>query len=399
MAPHEMNTEGTLVWAAPGPSASRPIVETAAHELNLVVRFCAYKELLELVRTERCQVACIELGIDVHPGLTLLKSVSERMPRLTTVVASSDASVSMIRGVLEGGAADFLSLPLNPQELSKTLIKLSQTAMKGAASRGQTAGTVITVCGARGGLGATTIAVNLAVRFAALAPAGAALVDLDLQRGDVAAFLNLTPMQSLSAIAAAKGDVDSILLATALTRHRSGVFVLPAPLQIEEADSITHEAVSVALNLLRSQFRYTVVDTARTITSTTVAAFEQSHRILVLTDLSVPGVRAAGRVVELLGRLNIPSQRVELVVTQVVPGPVSLKDAVRAIGKEPLHIVPRDEIAARDAMNEGMPLNGKPGGLPHSIRELASKVADVRDGNKPKREPLWQRLFTKERPT
>ena len=117
------------------------------------------------------------------------------------------------------------------------------------------------------------------------------------------------------------------------------------------------------------------------------------------SNLSVPGVRAAGRVVELLGRLNIPSQRVELVVTQVVPGPVSLKDAVRAIGKEPLHIVPRDEIAARDAMNEGMPLNGKPGGLPHSIRELASKVADVRDGNKPKREPLWQRLFTKERPT
>src|SRR5437867_109502 len=156
MAPHEMNTEGTLVWAAPGSSASRPIVETAASELNLAVHFCAYKELLELLRTERCHVACIELGFDVHPGLTLLKSVSERMPRLTTVVASSDASVSMIRGVLEGGAADFLSLPLNPQELSKTLIKLSQTAMKSAASRGKTAGTVITVCGARGGLGATT---------------------------------------------------------------------------------------------------------------------------------------------------------------------------------------------------------------------------------------------------
>ena len=86
-------------------------------------------------------------------------------------------------------------------------------------------------------------------------------------------------------------------------------------------------------------------------------------------------------------------------MTQVVPGPVSLKDAIRAIGKEPLHVIPRDEIAAHDAMNEGMPLNGKPGGLPHSIRELASKVADVRDGNKPKRGPLWQRLFTKERPT
>src|SRR5437762_620531 len=147
MAPHEMNTEGTLVWAAPGPSASRPIVETAAHELNLVVRFCAYKELLELLRTERCHVACIELGFDVHPGLTLLKSVSERMPRLTTVVASSDASVSMIRGVLEAGAADFPSLPLNPPEPNKALITLSQTALNRPSARGHAACHIITVCG------------------------------------------------------------------------------------------------------------------------------------------------------------------------------------------------------------------------------------------------------------
>ncbi|TMB09257.1 MAG: MinD/ParA family protein, partial [Deltaproteobacteria bacterium] len=151
-----------LIWAAPGPSTSRQLVETAARELKLAVRFCTYKELLDLLHTERCHVACIELGFDAHPGLTLLKSVVERMPRLTTVVASNDTSVSMIRAVLEAGAADFLSLPLTPQELNKALIKLSQTALKGPSARGQAAGTIITVCGARGGLGATTLAVNLA---------------------------------------------------------------------------------------------------------------------------------------------------------------------------------------------------------------------------------------------
>src|SRR6059058_4476623 len=273
MAPHEMNTEGTLVWAAPGSSASRPIVETAASELNLAVHFCAYKELLELLRTERCHVACIELGFDVHPGLTLLKSVSERMPRLTTVVASSD---SMIRGVLEGGAADFLSLPLNPQELSKTLIKLSQTAMKSAASRGQTAGTVITVCGARGGLGATTLAVNLAFSLTTVSRADVALVDLDLQRGDVSAFLNLTPLNSIATIAEAKGPVDDIFLAGTLTRHPRGVFVLPAPTQAEEADAVGHDHVELTLQLLRTQFPHTVVDTPRTLTGAMLAALEQS---------------------------------------------------------------------------------------------------------------------------
>jgi len=392
------DTEGTLLWISDDPARARAVVGAAAREFNLELRLSDHEGVSRLTRAGDFNIVGIELGANAAPALAMIKALAELTPGLAIFAASEDASVATMRAALHAGASDFLSLPLTLPDLHKALIRATQTGIGAGAVRGAT-GDVITVCGARGGLGATTIAVNLAVRFAALAPAGAALVDLDLQRGDVAAFLNLTPMQSVSAIAAAKGDVDSILLATALTRHRSGVFVLPAPLQIEEADSITHETVSVAINLLRSQFRYTVVDTARTITSTTVAAFEQSHRILVLTDLSVPGVRAAGRIVQLLGRLNVPSQRVELLVTQVVPGPVSLKDAIRAIGKEPLHVIPRDEIAARDAMNEGMPLNGKPGGLPHSIRELASKVADIRDGQKPKRGPLWQRLFTKERPT
>src|SRR5436190_23779341 len=100
-----------LIWAAPGPSASRQLVETAARELKLAVLFCTYKELLDLLHTERCHVACIELGFDAHPGLTLLTSVGERMPRLTTVVGSNDTSVSIILVVLEASAADFLSLP------------------------------------------------------------------------------------------------------------------------------------------------------------------------------------------------------------------------------------------------------------------------------------------------
>src|SRR5207247_8953748 len=119
----------------PGSSASRRLVATAARELRLAVRFCTYKELLDLLHTERCHVACIEFGFDAHPGLTLLKNVFERMPRLTSVVASNDASVSMIRTVLEAGAADFFSLPLNPQSLNKGLIHFSKTALRGPSQR------------------------------------------------------------------------------------------------------------------------------------------------------------------------------------------------------------------------------------------------------------------------
>jgi len=143
MVIHEMSAEGVLVWAAPEASACREIVGPAARELKLGVRFCTHREVFERLHAERASVVCIEFGYDPHPGLALLKQVVERMPRLTTLVASSDTSVAMIRSVLEAGAADFLTLPLNPQELSKTLIKLSQTAMK-SPTRGQD-GNIITV--------------------------------------------------------------------------------------------------------------------------------------------------------------------------------------------------------------------------------------------------------------
>ncbi len=197
---------------------------------------------------------------------------------------------------------------------------------------------------------------NLAVRIGSVADASVALVDLDLQRGDVAAFLNLTPLQSIATISAARSEVDEIFLHGTMTRHPSGVHVLPAPVQIEEADIVSQEDVVLVLDLLRTQFRYAVVDTPRTINGPCLAALENADRVLVLTDLSVPGVRAAQRTVELFARLSVPSTRVELLVTDSAGGPVALKDAVRAIGKEPLLIIPRDESAAREAMNAGAPV-------------------------------------------
>jgi DNA-binding NarL/FixJ family response regulator len=128
-----MSSEGTLVWAAQGPSANQAVVEAAARDLDLGVRFSTHAELLERLRNERCNVVCIEFGYDAHPGLALLKQVVERMPRLTIVVASNDASVAMIRAVLEAGAADFPAAQRPGAE--QGLHKLSQTANGPSARR------------------------------------------------------------------------------------------------------------------------------------------------------------------------------------------------------------------------------------------------------------------------
>jgi pilus assembly protein CpaE len=383
--------DGTIFWVTPDGNGSRDAIQQIAGEFNLAVRWCGFGELFNQLQMGRCRLVTVEFGNKPDEALLLLKQLRERAPHVVAVAASADSSVQTLRAALRAGASDFLSLPLDEKELNKVLIKLTQ----GSSARiaGDVLGQVITFCGARGGLGVTTLAVNVAARLAVRAESGVVLVDLDLQRGDVAAFLNLSPTQSLAAVATARGEVDALFLQDLLTRHPSGVFVLPAPPQMEEADAVGHPEVDLALRLLRSQFGYVLIDTARSITGATLAALEHSDRILLLTDLSVPGVRAARRMVELLGRLNVPTERVELLVAQSVRGPVLMADAIRAIGKEPLMTIARDQATASDLMNAGTPLNGvRQTALAGSIDELTAKL--MGDRSAVEAEPgLLQRFF------
>jgi len=389
----QQEARGTLLWAADA-DTSRESIQAAALQFGINAYFCTLAEVQARVRASRCDLVGIELGMEPRAGLATLKEVHERLPRLAIIAAAQDSSMAIIRAALESGASDFLSLPLAPQELQKALIKFTQLNL--ARTKRAAVGEVITVCAARGGLGATTLSVNLAVRLTALTGAEVGLVDLDLQRGDVAAFLNLTPSQSLAAVSAARGEVDEIFMHGILTRHTSGVFVLPAPQRMEEADLIGHDDVKLALDVLRTQFRYTVVDTPRTITPATLAAIEDADRVLVLSDLSVPGVRAAQRTVDLLKRMNMPLERVGLIITHAVPGPVELKEATRTIGREPMLVIPRDEAASK-AMNTGAPLNGgRQTGLALAIAELAGRLGAGGLESKAPRANRFRRIFTKE---
>lgn len=388
-------TAGIIAWVSEHDALMHgPLMETAAR-FDLEVLFCRPAEAAtQVLRGDRCVLVVVELDSEPVSALRLLKEIRERARRVAVFAASSDTGEDMMRAALEAGATEVLSLPLEPQELNKALLKLTHLKHTVTAPAAQP-GEVFTVYGARGGIGTTTLAVNLAVQIGALARSQVALVDLDLQRGDVAAFLNLTPLQSIATIAEARSEVDEIFLHGTMTRHPSGVHVLPAPVQIEAADVVTQEDVLLAFDLLRPQFRYTIVDTPRTITSTTLSALEISDRILVLADLSVPGVRAAQRAVELFGRLGLPAQTVALLLMET-PGRVQIKDAVQAIGKEPLLVIPRDEAAAREAMNAGTPLNGaKPSRLAVSVGELARKLVGAGHQLAPKRR-LLHRIFTRE---
>lgn len=391
MAP---DTDGKILWATYDESGAGKLVAAVAAELGLTAQICTPREVFEILRPAKFDLVGIEIGTESREGIALTRQIHDRFPRLTVVAALPETGVATLRAALEAGASDIISVPISQHELQKTLIKLRQSKARDAESRG-VAGDVTVVYGARGGLGATTTAVNLAVQLASLTATSVALADLDLQRGDIATFLNLSHIESIASIASSTSEVDEIFLHGTLTRHASGISILPAPQQIEEADSVGHDEVKLALRLLRTQFRHTVVDTPRTITGSTVAAFELADHILLLTDLSIPSMRAARRFLDLLERLSIGTSRVDVVVTELVRGPVEMKDVTRSLAKEPLGTLPRDDVGAAQAMNSGSPLaNGKSSGLAPAIQALAAKLAGVQQSGA--KSSFLRRIFAKE---
>lgn len=379
------------MWATADPAADRMALETAAAAYELQVQVCAPTEIATVLRTSNDLIG-IELGAEPGDGLAAIRDLHGRVPGAPIIAASRDGGVELVRAAMQAGACDVLSLPLVTAEIHKTLLRLTAAATPVAAAP-RTSGQVITVYGVRGGLGATTVAVNLGCKLASATGAESAIVDLDVQRGDVAAFVNLVPVHSLASLATAPGDIDDVYLASAITRHSSGVSVLAAPPTLEEAELVSDREVELALRLLRTRFAYTVVDTPRVIGNTVLAAFEDSDRIFVLTDLSVPSVRAARRVFELLTRLEGASERAELLITEIVPGPLDVKKAVQVIGQQPYAIIPRDDSAG-SAMNDGVPLNGRPTRLALALDGLARRIAGVEHGQKQGRR-LLSRIFPK----
>jgi len=384
----------TLLWAVPDESPSQADIVSAARECDLTVRFCQFAALAEILRGNADAVVGVELHENADAGLALVEEVHLQFPAVPVVVAASNAGVTIIRSAFRAGASDVISLPIDPSELQKSLIKaLTRGASTG--SEGTGVGQVIAVFGARGGLGVTTLSVNLAVQLARLTQANVALADLDLQRGDCAAFLNLTPSQSIATLATSGGGIDDLVVFSSLIRHASGVSVLAAPQHMEEADEVEPDHADAIVARLKQRFRFTVIDTSRTLTAVTAAALAHTDRVLIVTDLTIPGVRALHRLAGVLRGLSVGRDGIDLLLMESEHDMVPIADASRAIGKPPLMTIPRDAAAAGAAMNAGNPLNGaKASPLLVAITELATRLSGVQGATTGKRR-LWQQLFSK----
>ena len=308
-----------------------------------------------------------------EPVLNLIDNAVTERPRRPVVVLSYGSPNGFTRRVFAAGADDVVMLPVTPDEvlfaLQKALARKAGTGEVGSLSRAP----LICILGPKGGTGKTLTSVSLAVALAEYGKS-VALVDLDLQFGDVGLTMGLTPEQTIFDLVRTGGSLDEEKLDGFLMTHSTGVKVLIAPSRPDHAAVVSVEFLREVYTTLRGMFDYVVVDTPPGFTPEVIATIDNATGVVMVGMLDALSLKNTKLGLETLDLMGFPPQNIKLVLNRARSRVGISEDEVVAImGREPDIFVPSDRDIPR-AVNEGKPiLIAKPQGEASvAYRQLAA---------------------------
>ncbi|WP_406454191.1 AAA family ATPase [Streptomyces sp. NBC_00876] len=256
------------------------------------------------------EVVLVHERIGPVPALELIREVALRFPAVGVVLVTSDAGPAHYSAAMDSGARGLVALPLSYEELAQRVqaaagwsVGVRRHLGTGPEVFTGPGGTVVAVTGAKGGVGTTVTAVQLALAAAASGHT-VALADLDLQSGDVASYLDVQFRRSIVDLTTIQ-DISPRVLQDALYNHDSGLALLLAPGEGERGEDVSDRVVRQTISALRHRFEVVIIDCGTHMNSANAAAVEMADRTLLITTPDVIAVRAAKRMVRLWDRLQV----------------------------------------------------------------------------------------------
>ncbi|MFD8143358.1 CpaE family protein [Streptomyces sp. NPDC059708] len=256
------------------------------------------------------EVVLVHERIGPVPALELVREVALRFPAVGVVLLSSDTGPGVFSAAMDSGARGLVGLPLHYEELAARVGAAAQWSAgvrrhlgRGAEVVSGPGGRVVTVTGAKGGVGTTFTAVQFALAAAA-SGRRTALVDLDLQAGDVGSYLDVQFRRSIADLAGIQ-DISPRVLQDAVYEDRTGLALLLAPAEGERGEDLDERATRQVLSALRARYELVVVDCGTQVTGANATAVEQADVAVLVTTPDVVAVRAAKRMVRMWERLQV----------------------------------------------------------------------------------------------
>ncbi|MFA5891309.1 MAG: P-loop NTPase [Actinomycetota bacterium] len=358
-------------------------------------------EFDELLAKGRQDLAVVVLGpgLRVDGGLALAGRIQITAPEVSVVLVAERLTPDSLQDALRAGVRDVLPISFTPAQLMKAVAhsedvsrQLRTRSTNGHSSEKSDGNKIVTVLSSKGGVGKSFVASNLAVLLARR-DRPVALLDLDLQFGDLAIMLQLFPTRTICDAARDLDRLDDEALARYLTLHRSNVSLMAAPLEPGLAETVSADAALTIMRMLKKKFAYVIVDTPPAFTDHVLQAIDESDILVSVTTLDVPSIKNLKISFQTLGLLGVDPDRVRLVLNRADSKVgLNIREVEKTLGRSVDIRIP----SSRDvplSVNRGTPLVLEDAKSPISLAlsKLAAGIEEFR--REPVAEPANGRRF------
>ncbi|MFV9506973.1 MAG: AAA family ATPase [Oscillochloridaceae bacterium umkhey_bin13] len=329
-------------------------------EIDLIERSALVSQAGDLARRLRPELVIIDR--DLSQAESVVRQVMGAAPDSFCVVVVANPDLPALRRLMAAGARDVLAAPAATSDL---LAAARQARAAGAerrqlmqTNRGDSPhGRLIVVNSPKGGVGTTMIAVNTAIALRQVSGSPVALIDCSLQFGDIGVHLNLRSKYSLSDLAASVRDLDDAMLGRVLCQHDSGLHVLLAPAEPDQAASIDGTTINAVLDKLLERYAFVIVDTWSFLDEVTETLLRRADDVLLVATPELPTLRNAKRLIEYAQRHEIAAGKIMIVLNRFpsVEG-ISLEDVQEHLRYPVAANIPSEGLPITQSINRGVPL-------------------------------------------
>ena len=352
------------------------------------------QEAVQLALQLRPDLVLLDQGLPVIDGFQAAEMISLAAPGTMQVLVGPTDGPDALRRALRSGARDLVGRPITRDRLRQTLLSVAELRWVAQTPEYQNSTDpsripqTISVTGAKGGVGKTTLATNLAVALARQAPGQAVLIDLYSQFGDVPTMLNLNPRRTLADLVPVE-EIDGQSVEEHLETHSSGLRVGIGSIQPQPLDLFTTRFLEQLTGILKRQYRYVVVDVPPILHAGTLYMLSHSHTVLLVANLY--DLTTAGDTKKLLDAIKgsyVPPERIRVVLNRVSrENQLRVPDLEKAFGQAVVGLIPNDGRIVPNSVNQGIPFMMSHPGSPigEAMRQLAATLTTT--GTEPAEQP------------
>ncbi len=321
------------------------------------------------------RVVVVEVDTAVAASVQRVRTIRSQRPALPVVAALRGMDVDAVRALLRHGVTDVVELPFSIPDIMARLAEVEERVALAPAA----IGALLCLVGGTGGCGATTVLTHLAARLSNGGKVKTCIVDLDLQSGEVAYYLGFSPRITVETLIQAGDRIDEQFIRSAITDSGQGFSLIAAPDKVMRLDEVDVEELLKMLTLLRQQFDIVLVDLPSDWTNWSLSVASAASSIVLVTELSIAGLRQARRRLDLFASVGIDSSKIELVANRVdrrLFRTIDLGAAEAAVGHPFAATLADEEDAIRQAQDEGRLLGQlhRHSRFEDDLRKLADKL-------------------------